>query len=340
MKVAVVYNSGASEKDAKLQKTGRTLKDFLNGHEVIVHQRYGASFIPFADTVVQNTPGIRQADYKTALREAVLEILRKCPELIVTVGGDGLSSYVADTVIGNRSFRRRPAMLGIAAGTANVGPIVSFTDAQLGSFPLDRLDTMAVDAVEVLDGTCHVGYAFNDAIIGNSLLATIDGEVCNISVEQLVRSDEKVRIHPGVCIAAKNFSISVSGREEPAQEIGCPEDIRQIIVSPLQFDKLRGRAIFGGLCSGDDRGPVAAIGICDRVVVDSDPMARTWKGFTGIRHLVFAPDTLVTVSGLEKDAHIVIDGNPYVRRHDSLTFRCAPNIVRVCRKQEKWRDMP
>jgi len=141
-----------------------------------------------------------------------------------------------------------------------------------------------------------------------------------------------VRIKPGDRIAAKDFAVLLNGAPVPTNPSEPPEAIKQIIAAPLQFDRLYGRAILGGLCGGSGRGPVAALGLCDRAVVDSDPETWNWKGFTGIRHLVVAPGDLVSISGLAKDAHIVIDGNPFLRKSDSISFQCVPRAVRVFKK--------
>ncbi|MDI9429291.1 MAG: hypothetical protein QM434_05305, partial [Spirochaetota bacterium] len=56
------------------------------------------------------------------------------------------------------------------------------------------------------------------------------------------------------------------------------------------------------------------VGLISGNVVNSDP--RSWESddFTAIQHLLFTAGETVTFDGLGPDAHIVIDGNPYIRR--------------------------
>jgi len=332
MKIAIVSNPNSSLTAEKMVGIYTSLQELLEEYEVIVHTRLGGDFFPDAQGVVKLSSAVQEMDYKALLRTSILEILQEKPILIITVGGDGLASYVADTVITHLAISQRPAMLGVAAGTANVGPIVSLAVNQLPFLKLDAMEIIEVDAIEVLDGSEHVGYAFNDVIIGNSLLATIGGKVSNISVEALVTHDKKVTIQPGHKIVDKTFTITTNGQ---ITKIKNNKEIKQIIVTSLQFDQLYGRAIFGALCLGKERGPMAAIGLSNRVIVDADFVHWSEPEFTTIQHLVFTPNQEITLCNLGEDAHIVIDGNPYLRKSQKISFRLLPAVLKVLRSHRK-----
>lgn len=334
MKVAILFNDSSHLLSDRLMDIGKMLERLLEGREVVAHRQYGATYVPFARVVSTSEArnSIEAASYKERLRSAVLDLLdgTVATDLFITVGGDGLAAYVADTLIRECPSQSRPVMLGVAAGTANVGPIVSFRTEQLACLSLADFVRVPVDAVEVLDGGEHVAYAFNDAILGDTLLATVGGETRNISVEQLVRHDRKEVARPGTRIAAADFKVLRNGTEVPFASAVDPREIRQIVASTLQFDRLYGRAILGGLCVAGARG-LAAVGLSDRVVVDSDPKNWDYQGFTGTRHMVFGPGEDIVLTGLGPDAQIVVDGNPYLRGHESVTFRSVPEAVSIFR---------
>ncbi len=335
MRVAVIFNRNSSSDNILHAKIGNRLAVVLRHHQAVVHEQYGAGYLPEAAYRILETQ-TAGADYKAMLRQAVLDLLAYQPEFFITVGGDGLAAYVAEVLITQggplRTYATVP-ILGIAAGTANVGPIVSIRPDQLQELDLDALKRIPAGAVQVLDGGQVVGYGFNDVIIGNSLLATIEGETVNISVEELVRYDRKVVIRPGTHIAGDGFQVLLNGSPVAMEGYPKPEHIKQIVVASLQFDRLYGRAIMGALVRGGYEGHVAAIGLCDRVIVDSEPSPDADQVFTTMRQLTFTEGDSVVIGSLAEDAHLVIDGNPYLRRYDQLTFHYIPGLVTLCALQ-------
>jgi hypothetical protein len=332
MRVAVIFNRNSSFVNTLHAEIGRKLAIVLRHHQPIVHEDYGAGYLPDATNRILEARA-EGADYKAMLRQAVLDMLALKPEFFITVGGDGLAAYVADVLITTGGAQRTYAtvpIMGIAAGTANVGPIVSIRPDQLNGLDLKALKRIPAGAVQVQDGADVVGYGFNDVIIGNSLLTTIGGETENISVEELVTHDRKVVIRPGTRIAGVGFQVFLNGSPVAIDGYPQPLDIKQIVVTSLQFDRLYGRAIMGALVRGGYEEHVAAIGLSDRVIVDSAPAAGADQVFTTMRQLTFTEGDFVVLGGFAEDAHLVIDGNPYLRRHDELTFRYLPGLVTLC----------
>jgi hypothetical protein len=253
-------------------------------------------------------------------------------DVLVTVGGDGLASYAADVIIRCRAKGRNIPMLGIAAGTANVGPVVSFSGDELEGLRWEDLESIDVDGVEVSDDGLHLGYGFNDIVLGDTFLATVGGETKNISVTAMVSDNTSQVKTPGTNMVSRDFSVRLGEKTIPLGE--GPEEIRQIIVSPLQFDRRYGRAVMGALCCGEGPG-LAALALAGRVIVDSDPGSWEEPSFVTVRHLLFNKDELLSLRGLGEDAHIVIDGNPFIRRGDVLYFRSAAGAVSVLKKRKE-----
>ena len=236
-------------------------------------------------------------------------------DVYVTAGGDGIMSYVASAVIMNGGREKKPLFLGFPAGTANAGPIVH----RLGTGRPEGLTKVSLDAVEVKDGDDVIGYGFNDVIIGNTFLGTVDGRLVNLDAAEMAEYGRQKVTAPGTRIATEEFKVLLDGK--PA-EIGI--NLKQICVSPLKADAVNQKAVFGGLlnCVGDEH-PCAAAFI-SRNMTDSDMSTWNYRGPVTTTHICFTEKDVLEISGLGEDAQIIIDGNPFVRRTDRVSFRIVP----------------
>ncbi len=318
MTVAIVFNEHSHLQAKLLQDLASQVMGLFRGARFITCRGYGHQYVPGSTVLtVEENP-----DYKLRLATMVNTLLSNKPDYLVSVGGDGLASYIASTVVVSSD---KVCLLGIAAGTANVGPIVSFSTEGLAGLKLSDLEEVPLDGISVSDDSGYLGVGFNDVILGNSFLGTKDGMCCNLSVEELLMHQKRVAIEVGTNVVTKNFNVTVVGEERPFFN-SIP--ITQIVISPLQFDRLYGRAVFGGLCLGRDSQHLAALGLSTRNVVDSSPDAWDYKGFTAIQHLVFSKGCEVALSGLGPDAHVIIDGNPFLRK-GTVRISLIPGAVKA-----------
>ena len=242
--------------------------------------------------------------------------LKENVDVYITAGGDGTVSYVASSTIVNSHNRTfRPMFIGFPAGTANAGPIVH----NLNKSDIKKLSMVKVDAIEVTDGDEIIGYGFNDVIIGDTFLGTVNSQIVNLSAKAMALLGKAEVTHPGKHITSESFKASLNGKA-----LHIPNKVHQICVSTLQFDKVDMRTIFGGLLNtvGDEH-PAAAAFI-DRVIVNSDPSTWNYRGAVSTTHVCFTEKDVLEISGLGDDAHIIIDGNPFIRKTDRLSFRIVP----------------
>lgn len=315
MKAAVIFNSTAKKDNALCYEIGRAVTRLFDGYCLYAHEQYGSCFLP--DGVHSDFPAV-EGGYKESLYRAVEYLLGCAPDVFVTVGGDGLASYVAYVM---KSCHHVVPMFSIAFGTANVGPIVSFSLKDLDGLDLGMLSLVDIDGIMVSVDGRDIAYAFNDLIFGDTLLATVDGVTRNISAEKL-DLDSKVEVKiPGRRIAGLYFSIKRNGIEV---EIPFPgSDIGQIIVSPLQFDRLYGRAVLGALCNAFSDKAVGAVCLAGDPIVDME--AGDWSSvplFHSVGHMLFKQGEVLEFSGLGPDAHVIVDGNPFTRR-DGQVVSCT-----------------
>ena len=322
MTVAIVFNEHSHLESEQLQTLGSLVMQIFMGATFVVCRGYGHNYIDGATvlTVEENQ------DYKLRLATMVRTLLSYKPDYLVSIGGDGLASYIASTVV---SMGSKTTMLGIAAGTANVGPIVSFSLEQLSHLQFSDLEAVPIDGISVSDESGYLGVGFNDVIFGNSFLGTEDGICTNLSVEQLLMYGKRVPLEVGTRIVSRDFSVRLDGQDHTFFN---SVPIAQVAIAPLQFDRLYGRAVLGGLCLGRDAQHLAGIGLSSRNVVDANPDAWAFSGFTAVQHLVFSKDSEVVLSHLGPDAHIIIDGNPFLRK-GAVRVALVPGAITALKRK-------
>ena len=73
----------------------------------------------------------------------------------------------------------------------------------------------------------------------------------------------------------------------------------------------------------------AAIALLNEIVVDTGGGNKGIDSFIGVEHILFSKDEIISVSGLSDDGQIVIDGNPYLRSKETVTFKYRPNLIKI-----------
>lgn len=241
-------------------------------------------------------------------------------DVFVTAGGDGIASYTASAIIRNPSARK-PGILAYPAGTANAGPIVKATSANT----FESFHKVTIDAIQVSCGEKVLGYAFNDVIIGNSFLGTLDGRFVNLDAIAMAKEGKAVETVADPSITGKDFCVKVNGKEMELS--GAAAKPAQICASTLQFDRIDQRAIFGGLMASVGEQHPAAISFMDRIAVDSRPETWGFKGLSCTSQICFGPEDTIVLSGFTDKGQIIIDGNPFVRQADEIELKCTAEAI-------------
>ncbi|MEN6313472.1 MAG: hypothetical protein ABFD25_04395 [Clostridiaceae bacterium] len=321
MRVAVLFNPDAGS-NMKFRGIGAVLSKRLKGHEVLTCRgSFGKLYLPDA----AETYGDVRSGYRDSITDMTSSLVRHAPELFICVGGDGLASYAADTLITNGCV---VPIMGVAGGTANVGPIIAVSPEMLEHFDPKKLAVSSIGAIHVNNGCNHLGYAFNDVIIGNTFLGTVNGKTANLSVETLLKKNEKKVVEaPSDEITADTFKITKNG----SQVKYSIERPAQIIASPLEVDNFYGRAITGILCYSAHMPLKAAIGLYDEVIVKMHSHETAMEHFTKVEHLLFGQGDHVSISGLSGNGHIIIDGNPYLREDEVISLEYMPNLLNIAK---------
>lgn len=317
MKAAVIFSPGAGQRQ-HFSTIGAKLERLFAGHELVTCTgNFGGNYLPNAAVCDAD----RSGGYVETLGCITRALLAHQPDLLVTIGGDGIASYVADAMLMAGSH---VPMMGVAAGTANVGPIVCVTADELDGRTAENWQYFTTGAVEVISGA-HVGYAVNDVVIGNTFLGTEGDMIVNLSAEAMALRGEKEICTPSADICTEAFEVIKNGKPA-ARRIRKPG---QIIVSPLDRDRLEGRAIYGALCSAAYTPCKGALALTEQVMISAEAEDAGMESFCPMEHLLFGPEDEVVLTGLAGDAQLILDGNPYIRPFDTVALRYHPDLLTV-----------
>ena len=294
----------------------KALSDILSSFSVL-YVPYGA-VIEGVETEIVSLPPLSEKLYVGRIEETVENLISLGIEAVVTIGGDGTASYVASTLI--KKGRGDIVVVGYPAGTANVGPIVR---SGLGRDALTK--TKRIDAVEVTSGGKVLGCGFNDVVIGNTFLGTVDGRLASLSASVMEREGKSVEETPSGDILSSSFAFSVNGKKIDSDY----SSVEGIYISTLWQDRLSGRAVFGGLLSACGFDHPGAVTFTDRVMITSDSSSWNYKGLTESKEIVFDESDRLVFSGLSALAHVIIDGNPFAITDGEIEIRIIPDAVTV-----------
>ncbi len=317
MRAAVLMNplSGGAN---RLPKVCSAIKSFLKGYEIVAADLFGGKVLE--PDILLN---IEDGPFMQKLTAAIDAVSAYQPDLYVVAGGDGIAAYTADRLL-SRDPRCCPTFVGVAMGTANVGPIITFTAEQLENITPDMLHFESCGAVEAFTDGTHAAYGFNDIVLGNTLLATVDGATCTVSAAAMYKDGSKLPVLPHEHLAC-SLTVTKNGKAL-ATDL---HSTAQIILSTVERERLYGRAIAGVLCFTQDTEEQAAMLLSRRPLVTIAYDPRGYEEFALSSQLLFNRNDRIQVDGLLDDVMIIADGNPIPLINGSAEFRYLPDIIRI-----------
>jgi hypothetical protein len=278
---------------------------------------------------------LRVCDVPDGAGRAQTQLLARCLlahdlDALIVVGGDGTLADVAvlDETAGG------PPLLGIGAGSTNVGRLITVPGEAVPSLDPDRLSAHAFDGVCV---TCNgelLGLGFNDAVIGTTIIGTVDGRARDLSAEARLRGQTRPMTPAGIGRPTTRVTrVGPAGAMPVAQGTS----VGTVIVGfaePTFF----GKAVAGGVCLTACTGLPAGCLVCDQplVQVDLDAAAVLARPASVSRYVSLDASTSVVVESVETGAVLCVDGNPLraltptdavalgIRRAAATAFRVLP----------------
>lgn len=317
VKTALLYNFKAG-KGLPAELVVQKLCKFFEGDELLVTDEG----LVFPSLPVQLVVPEKAEGYFAVIRARVKALYEAGAERFISVGGDGTATYVKNAMY---ELGINLPILGVAAGTANVGPIVSVTLDQLEGHHISEAKEVCYDGIAISVNDQFISLAFNDLIIGDTFLGTINGQTCSLSVRELLEKGEHTPVKPAEHIVTDDFVIELNGKELiPNREI-----IRQIVLSPVAHESHYGRAVYGPVGKCDWCEKKGVIALCDYIAVSFEEDGTGVDRISSTQYLIFGPNDQVVLRGFTEDACLICDGNPYLLSSDQFVARYEPACART-----------
>lgn len=314
MKIAVLFNPGAGKRE-KFKQLAGMIRRKCEGHTLLTAQgSYGADLFESETVEVVSARG---ESFLETLGSFLEEFASRDMDMLIGVGGDGFLAHIASHFIVKDIGT---PLLGIAGGTANVGPLISFDDTALEELNLARLRPDKVSALLVRSDGEEPRYAFNDIVVGDTFLGTVGGKMVNLSAEAFLKDWSKLKKKPSKEVVTEQFEVVRNGFRLPAPQF----EIAQIVASPIvKKEFYSGKAITGALCWAAYNNCGGALSLIDTVVIDSSP--EELERPVNVQQILFKEGEEIEITGLK--SYLVVDGNVCYKISSKITIGYLPDMV-------------
>ncbi len=326
-RIGLVVNPKAGRGGKQIAEVVRKLLELLRGKEIaLVEGTLEAHFA--AELGVHATLISTSRDSKLEARSAAALFLKRGIDVIIGIGGDGTLCDIASLILDTGAAVQ---LLGIGAGSANVGPLVSLLGQDIDHLSLDRLHETQVHGIDAYLAEDLVGTAFNDVVFGNTFFGTRNGNRIDLDAVAKFSGEDRPAEPRSVC-GPKTW-IDKNNQRMLANEDGA---FAQIIASPLNEGAVyAGKAISGLMCWGPYLKNYGVLAAANTVMVRTQLELQDLRNAEPLRlaHLSFGEDDQITIGELLADATLVIDGNPtcLLNPSDVVTLRLRLDAIRVLR---------
>jgi len=252
-------------------------------------------------------------------------------DVLVVIGGDGTLADVAFILVNAGSSC---PILGIGAGSTNVGDLII---CRADAVEQVREARLWVEPVNALVAGCNgqdLALAFNDVVIGATIVGTLHGNVCDLDAAAFVAGERKVG-HPQPVGSAMSVVTKVANGR--TVEVARGAAVGTLIAGFANYECFYGKAIVGGVCLTDlTRQPAGCL-------VSDQPLVRTVLSVEELRaveplhsaYISLNQDEVIHTTGIGPPAFLIADGNPLkaLLPEDIVSIRVRPQAVQVLRLQ-------
>ncbi|ABV34354.1 MULTISPECIES: diacylglycerol kinase family protein [Pseudothermotoga] len=258
-------------------------------------------------------------------------------DFVIVFGGDGTLS---DVVYGQYLAGKLVPIAGVALGTINAGPLVTFKSVDdLLKFNLGKFSTRPVAGVEVYDDRNLIGVAFNDVVFSNCTVSTVGGQVCTVDAKAFLKG-QKIATTP-TKIGTSKTEIRING-----ELVKIPFEIGQIIISPLhKVDVHKGKALSGKLCWAPYLNMVGGMIVSEQPIIKIVATELDAISPFLLSQFIFKNSDTVEVG--KTKGFVIVDGNPRLdmRSTDKCTLKFNDKAAITCafgleeRSNERGQDI-
>jgi NAD kinase len=284
----------------------------------------GGEALPLARIV--SIPPLTGRAASQAVAHAVLE---EGVDALVVIGGDGTLSDIAFAVY--RAGSHCP-ILGVGAGSINAGDLITCKASQVEELQGRDFRVESVNALEASFNDQVVALAFNDVVIGATIVGTIDGAYQDLDANSFMEYRQVRGIPRPIGTDTARVTKHRQGEEIV---VGVGRSVGTVIAGFTHYDCFFGKAIIGGVGLSSVAGVSAGCLVCEQALVrtqldlhehlKTEPILSAYVSLTD--------DAVIRVTGLNYPAVLCADGNPLAafRPVDIAQIRVRPDAVDVLR---------
>lgn len=250
-------------------------------------------------------------------------------DVILVVGGDGTLSDTAYSLF--KSGTATP-ILGVGAGSTNAGPLVSVRVDDLDTLDPQALTVKDVGGILALLNGEQAGLGFNDIVLGDTVLATMNDSIVQVSAADFMKGKKTPAPPSRVGTSVSEVNIERSEGEVKRIHNG---DFGQLFAAPLEKRYL-GKGLAGGTSLA------TALGLPAGIAITSEPLINYSIGQEDLlamepivtKTASFRKEDTVFITGIREGTCLNVDGNPLalLGPDDEIKIQYVPAAVKVVRK--------
>jgi hypothetical protein len=250
-------------------------------------------------------------------------------DALVVVGGDGTLSDIAFAVFQAGS---QCPILGVGAGSINAGDLMTCKASQVDMLQACEFQVELLNALETSHNGQTLALAFNDVVIGTTVVGTVDGAYQDLDANAFLESRQvpgKPRPIGGDSARVTKHNIRGEILVDSGQSVGT------VVAGFANYECFFGKAIIGGVGLSGVAGAPAGCIVCEQALVCTHLDLAQHLQTEPIRsaYVSLLEDDVIRVTGLDYPAVLCADGNPLapLRPSDISEIRIRPGAVAVLR---------
>jgi hypothetical protein len=253
-------------------------------------------------------------------------------DVLVVVGGDGTLADVAGVLADTAPDL---PLLGLGAGSTNVGGLVTCRAGEVDSLAGATLDRSTVTALHVRWSGEQHALAFNDVVIATIVLGTLDDRVVDLDAAALLEG-RRVPSRPS-SVGGPSVNVTKHAADGECVVLGRGTEVATLVVGLVDTTAFYGKALIGGV------GLSSLAGLPAGALVATAPLVRTQLPAADdaadeplrTAYVGLAGGEIVRATGFDAPAVLCADGNPLrlLAPTDVVEIGVRPRAVTVLRRQ-------
>jgi NAD kinase len=253
-------------------------------------------------------------------------------DLLLVIGGDGTLADVAYALVG--SAMAAVPIMGIGAGSTNVGPLITCHATKVAGLVIENLETTLLPAALVKYQGALLGIGFNDCILGFTVIGTLDGQVRDLDARAKMQGLNLLG-HPDLVGSPLTLveRVSPSGTVEVARG-----DWVSSVAIGFSDPAFFGKAVTGGICLASYLHIPAGCLVTDSPMVRMETTRQEVLTLGPVRsqYISFDETMYIRVSGMRPGTAVCADGNPLkiLSPEDQVEFWVRPDAVQAVKSKQ------